>query len=234
MAHLLAALFLALVITAPSGSLLADTVKQTPPSRPPVPCDQSEGIGAVFHDFESLIIYYSSFPNNDQMPDPLKYEQFNERLLKEVKANFAACLQTASGAAKPIVVIPPPNRRGTYQQQRLLNMDRIHDPKNLTILVRVSYALWSAPPPPGTEKYGYLFYYFYRPDVSHKLGRIPLPNNSGVHVFFPDRVDTSLGQWLDGFFKSIHPRLTATDHPGSFGIHDMKSYNRGVKRANDQ
>lgn len=222
--HILAALFLSFAITVPSGLLLADAVQQTPPSRPLVPCDQSEGIGAVFHNFESLIIYYTSFPHHTQVPEPLEYEQFNERLLQAVKENFAACLQTASGTAKPIVVIPPPNRRGNYRQRQALNMDRIHDPKNLTILVRVSYAIWSAPPPPGTAKYGYMFYYFYRPNVSYELGRIPLPNNSGTHVFFPDRGDTALRQRVEGFFKSLHPLRTVTDIPGSFGLRQMRGY----------
>src|SRR4051794_31044872 len=80
-------------------------------------CDQDKGIGAVFYNFETLFIYYADFPHQTDeklsgFPAPLKYDNFNKRLLEAVRKNFGACLKTALGTEKPIVVIPPPTMRG--------------------------------------------------------------------------------------------------------------------------
>ncbi|MDP2206689.1 MAG: hypothetical protein Q8K65_10340 [Alphaproteobacteria bacterium] len=189
-----------------------------PVSQNPVVCDQSVGIGEVFYNFEKLYIYYAFFPDMGQQkrpefPEPLRYENFNARLMDTIKANFGACLKTAQGGDKPIIVIPPAEISGVgwdnHKQRRDLVHHAIHDPKDLTIFINVSSYQVYPPRSPEVEDYGQAMFYIYRPEVSHKLARLPLLNNSGMLTFFPRLGEDELEAQLAGFFKRIRPARTA-------------------------
>jgi hypothetical protein len=169
-------------------------------------CDQQNGIGSVFFNFEKLIIFYVDFPSKgnemfNDLPSLLKYKTFNDLLIDTIKKSFSQCLG-AYGEEKPIIVIPPFSVRATGEKK--LDLNAIHDPKNLTVLIRVNYEphiLRS----PSNEEYGQVLFFLYRPEASEKLSRLPLANNSGMMTFFPSDGDQRLKEKFVRFFGEIRP-----------------------------
>lgn len=84
----------------------------------------------------------------------------------------------------------------------------IHDPNDLTIFIKVSFQM-DPTPSSEFEEYGQAMFYIYRPEVSHKLARLPLSNNSAMLTFFPRRGEDDLQSRFSGFFKRIRPARTA-------------------------
>lgn len=178
-------------------------------------CNHKEGTGAVFYNFDELIVYYVDFPRPGLIPpdsEVLQFDKFNARLLTALKESFGTCLKTSLGVEKPISVIPPLYMR-SGERGLSLNPERIHDSKNLTIVMRVSYVGYP-PRPSGVEDFGQASFFLYRPEVSHKQARIPVPFNSGMITFFPRKGDTELTRWFDGFFRSIRPTGGSSAPPG--------------------
>jgi hypothetical protein len=172
----------------------------------PVACDQSEDIGSVFYDFDTLIIWYVDFMGHQErkpgFPEALKYENFNPKLVEAVKKNFALCLKTADGKDKPFIVIPPFQVKISGKPE--YDPTLIHNPKHLTILIRGGY-FPQYEFTPGMKGFGNMQFFMYRPEVPHKLARLPLGNNSGV-INLP--LQTGSEDWektLNGFFKAIRP-----------------------------
>jgi|GEM_PF-2713141 len=199
------ALLLATTLMLPQPALAA-TAKE----RPPIACDQPDDIGSVFYDFDTLIIWYVDFMRRAEteanFPEQLKYENFNANLLEAVKKNFALCLRTADGSEKPIVVIPPLQIKMPDKSE--YDPKLIHDPKSLTILIRGDYAL-------GPKGFGHVQFFIYRPEVSHKLARLPLSNNSTITVLPSQGGPEILNKRLESFFRRMKPMKKAEGHPNA-------------------
>ncbi|HWR53979.1 MAG TPA: hypothetical protein VN428_22900 [Bryobacteraceae bacterium] len=209
----LTALFLAVLIVAPSALLLADTAKQTSSPRPPVPCDNPEEPGAMFYDFKKLVIYYMDFTHPDDEKRPgyseiLKYENFNKALVEQVRNNFTRCLTTFWGRDKPIVVAPPLMRSNgeKYAALKALRQEA-YDPANLTIVISLNYGMFPLKRPEDINvgHIGLARFQFYRPGLSGHDAMPLVPNKSVAIILLPHRGADELQAHLAQFFASIKP-----------------------------
>ena len=191
--------------------------------RPPVACDQNEGIGSVFYDFDAIYIYYPRFMQNTEndpgFPDELKFDNFNTRLVMEIKKNFALCMKDENGIEKPIIIIPPFQIRKNFTEQEKaadkVNQLEIHNPRNLTLMVRGEYSL-NAEFVDGAKGFGRLISYWYRPEASYKLSRLPLSATSEFVVLPPHDDDQRIKNALDGFFEDKRPRKAVDSNSTMF------------------
>lgn len=149
--------------------------------RPLLDCKQYDmgSLGSIFYDFDAMIIYYrdfmyfGSYPGQKNFPNILKNKTFNERLLKEIKKNFALCWKTADGKDKPIYVI--------YQwtsgdegcdgntiicQPSRKQIEMTLNPRNLTLVLRGHY-FTTHEIAPGSKGGGYIQGYWFRPEASY-------------------------------------------------------------------
>lgn len=178
-------------------------------------CIHNKGIGAVFYDFDKIIVYYAGFPSpswqeNPSYPQLLKYEEFNERLIQNLELNFEECLKTKVFLSKEIAVIPPYRMR--RDNKSTISLAEIQNPRNLTLVVRLKY-LPGHSQYQGIEEFGMLSYEFYRPNMSG-LQAIPLiSNKSRSMAFFPKQGAEALEKSLDTFFKAMRPFSLINERP---------------------
>jgi len=187
-------------------------------------CQDKDGIASVFYNFKKLYIAYIGFRYPDpndlhpdlrsklQFPEILKYDNFNKRLIEEIKINFKNCLKNELGLDKQIIIIPPSNYIKNYEEQIETNKkieSEIHDPNNLTILIRVIYVpgvQLSA----GKKEYGQAMYFIYRPEAPDKSSRLPLPKTSRTITFFPDDRE-QMEEVFEQFFSALRPYAMQRD-----------------------
>lgn len=190
----------------PASSSLAEVRE-----KPLVACDQNESIGSVFYDFDALYIYYAGFMSvgdrSANFPEELKFANFNAKLIEAIKKNFALCLKTAGGEAKPIVVIPPHHIK--MPEKPKYDPKMIHNPKNLTLVITGDY-FTETEIAPGVKGSGHIFSYWYRPEVSDKHSRLPIGLIGGVLRLPPLNGTRSIEGRLETFFNSKQPRKTPT------------------------
>jgi hypothetical protein len=171
-------------------------------------CDDPAGGGAVFKDFEEIVIFYADFTSasRQQVPDypkDLKYGNFTKLLTDTVRERFGKCLKTASGGDKPITVF---NRLGpgccTYE--KLVEREKMYNPKTLTIIMSVVY--WKDHyMTPGIEDYGHLSAILYRPGLSEQQTFMLLQKHTFFATIFPKRGNKALREQLVAFFRQIRP-----------------------------
>ena len=172
-------------------------------------CNQKQNVGEIFYNFDKIIVYYGQFPRYGNKiragyPKILEYKNFTHLLTETLRENFGACLKTETGFPKEIAVIPPLVIQNSYGGIRDNNVDQIHNPRNLTIVVSLIYEPGHIATL-GVEEYGQFTYFFYRPEIAYKMGRLPLSNNSGAFTFFPQQGEEKLKEKFLDFFASIRP-----------------------------
>ena len=196
----------------------ADSIDKQPEA-----CNQNENIGTVFYNFRTLYIWYAYYPSIDiqkkhEFPEPLKFINFNRRLLAAIRKNFGNCLKNADGSEKPIIIIPTIDELSSQPHlEKILNekvqpeSGVIHDPKDLTIFVDVSYGL------SHKNLLASVFMFFYRPDVSYKPARLPLGNNSLRTSFVLNNANNEIPTGLANLFSRIAPVKALLHPPGDDG-----------------
>jgi hypothetical protein len=162
-------------------------------------CDQSVSTGAIFYNFNRIIVLYNGpTPADEEMPgypDPLKFDQLKQMLESSLKKTFGECLILADGKEKQISFIRLFGAR---------SIEDIHDPDNLTVVFHLAYFKGVTVSPKG-EEVGVASYFIYRPEVSWKDGRIPLSENSAVTILYPAEGDQKLRSSLVKFMGYIRP-----------------------------
>lgn len=199
--------------------------------RPPVACDQQTGIGAVFHDFDKIVIYYAAFPHPDTQKLPeyseaLRFENVNRMLVDAIKKNFALCLTSASGEEKPIVIVRP-GRMYSHNIEGALEHDKLSenafDPKNLVVVVSLAYrpdshmmldydpSSYKHDPLPSFALFEWAIH---RGGMSGIEGLPLISNRSGSEILFPEIADL-FEQQLTAFGSSIRPlKIVRSPHVG--------------------
>jgi hypothetical protein len=178
--------------------------------RPLTACDQSEELGSVFYDFVTMFIFYVGFmrsSDDPQFPDALKFDNFNANLVQAIKTNFALCLKTAEGKDKSIIVIPPHGQESTIDYREA--MERIHNPRNLTLLITGNY-FPQYEIARGVKGSGHIFSYWYRPDIPNKHYRLPIGFIGGVLKLPPLDGSRSIEERLETFFDNKRPQKVPT------------------------
>ena len=178
--------------------------------RPLTACDQSEELGSVFYDFDTMFIFYVGFmysSDDPAFPEALKFENFNANLVQAIKTNFALCLKTAEGKDKSIIVIPPHGQESTIDYREA--MERIHNPRNLTLLITGNY-FPKHEIADGVRGFGNIFSYWYRPEISEKLYRLPIGLIGGTLNLPPLNGKNSIEKSLDSFFDNKRPQKVPT------------------------
>lgn len=176
------AFFLCVALLFAASAQLRPAYAEDKKEKPLVPCNQHDpySVGSIFYDFDALIVYYRDFmglagspEQAEKFPKILKNKTFNDRLLKEIKKNFALCLKTADGKDKPIYVIyeHPLGDEGcdgkaiickpSFDQRQMTR-----DPRNLTLILRGHYVpVYEIAP--DINGIGYIQSYWFRPAASY-------------------------------------------------------------------
>mgnify|MGYP000925312203 CR=1 FL=1 len=176
----------------------------------PRTCDQSKGISAITHDFDTLFVFYQQYPDlkserAEGFPEALKFDNFNERLLSAIRENFKHCLVGANGKPKNIEISLPPNRHKMSDDERCKFESR-NDAKNLTVYINVTYR------PMKEGYYGYVSFFMHRPNVPE--AQIPMLSNSHTMVFFPHERMPPLEAMLNDIFSAIEPKWVPSSDKG--------------------
>lgn len=192
--------------------------------KPLVACDQNEGLGEIFYDFDALIVYYSTFmissPRQDsKFPKALQYDTFNARLIEQIKENFSRCLKTVEGKQKPIYVFflhspPDMDTRGMNCDDKIVicrnfSSEKIHEmiknPKNLTLVLRGDYSPQQEIAS-GVMGTGFIYAYWYRPEALYKSFGFSNNVDGSIAVLPPLNGIQSIEERLKAFFEALSPR----------------------------
>jgi hypothetical protein len=183
-------------------------------------CDNNQNnVGHIFYDFDALLVKFSGYPHpghqkGKDFPEALKYENFRKSLVQSIRKSYSACLKTTFGS-KPVIVLPrlplSPETKlpaealpdGSFQLTEKYSNADMHNPKNLTIVISVSYPIQT-----DDQIYGTASYFIYRPEIPYLDGRIPQFFNSGTTVFFPSKGPQQLKESLEAFFLRLRPLPT--------------------------
>ncbi|MEZ0260189.1 MAG: hypothetical protein ACAH80_04225 [Alphaproteobacteria bacterium] len=183
-------------------------------THPALSCESNVDSGTLYYDFDALFIVFTSYDvkQKDVLPI-LEYKNLRDLLVTSLKNNFRNCLKKRLNQPKPVVVFAPFSEDGKKSQIGEIKEDGnlsyetkyswkdIHDPDNLTIVIRMSY-----PEAHSDERYGLLSYFIYRPEVSFLQMRLPQNNNSGSIAFFDKDGEDAVKSAFKKLFDSIRPR----------------------------
>ncbi|MFN7114244.1 MAG: hypothetical protein ACK4PK_07765 [Alphaproteobacteria bacterium] len=212
------------------GSISLPSHAQSKQEKPLVACDQNQGIGSVFYDFDALIVYYSTFmtssPRQDsKFPQALRHDVFNARLIEKIKENFSLCLKTKEGKQKPIYVFflqspPDMDTRGMNCDDqsvicRNASSEKIHEmienPKNLTLVLRGDYSPQQEIAS-GVMGTGFIYTYWYRPETLYKSLGFSNNVDGSIVVLPPLNGMQSIEERLKAFFEALSPRKVYSDY----------------------
>jgi hypothetical protein len=167
-------------------------------SRADTLCSEQTGGGAIFYNFDKIVVLYSRFPGPDEQsmagyPVELKYEAFTQRLTEAVKRNFAPCLVEKSilgkDKEKPVI----------FAAQRI---EDIYDRSTLTIIMDVDYR---ASHPASKMDVGTRHASFFRPGLSPQDAIWPMLHFDYVQPVFGSSEPESLEHQIQGFLNLIRP-----------------------------
>jgi hypothetical protein len=161
-------------------------------------CENKEGRGEIFYEFEKIYIYISHVPsseyNQEDYPRLLNFENISHAAQNAVKQNFATCLVKNDNSLKSVVVVERP-------------VDEMYKAENLTLVIKVNYYVSRSQKLEQTknEPNGYIAYSFYRPGVQGSNALPLMTYTSAILPLFPARGEEQLHQDIDRFFSLIEP-----------------------------